>query len=122
MNNFSEIKCPECGYIDSLENFNSSGNTLECPECESRFSLIPILLTVQAKLQIPKWVATGLDEIYKNAFYDDISDEEGYRYAFDLIMLENLWDERIKKWAMENQTLAYAYINPLTRPFVEVVG
>lgn len=68
------------------------------------------------KLSIPKGLVDELSKVYEF--------EEGYDFdgfILDHVALDNIEEKKLSEYAVEHGLVVYAYLNPLTRPFVEVV-
>lgn len=69
-----------------------------------------------SKLSIPKWLVHELSTVYEF--------EEGYDFngfILDHVALDNIEEKKLSEYAVEHGLVVYAYLNPLTRAFVEVV-
>lgn len=70
-------------------------------------------------IKIPKWISDIFDKFIHNdnTRYYDFGD------AWDYVVEEN-GPEEFEKWTSEDESveISIAYLNPLTRKFVEVVG
>ncbi|GAB2025828.1 hypothetical protein OfM1_19000 [Lactovum odontotermitis] len=109
----NEAKCPACGYdAYSWDNYVSIGNILECPECENHFTLVAAALSERPKIKIPKQTAANL-------IYHFTVDDNGFHCKHSLVNTKD--DDELEKYLKSNYKTAMAYLNPLTRQFVEVM-
>lgn len=138
MNNI--IKCPICHEMAGLrynENrvYQSRCQNMKCRKtvtvtapswvaAEELFSKFE-KGTIQPKLSIPKKIAEELEELTGKTNWEStpysVIEEKGKINTWAYLG-HGKCSEQLYKFCRDNTRLMHAYINPLTRPFVEVEG
>lgn len=134
------IKCPICHEMAGLrynENrvYQSRCQNMACREtvtvtapsgkaAEELFSKFE-KGTIQPKLSIPKKIAEELEELTGKTNWEStpysVIEEKGKINTWAYLG-HGKCSEQLYKFCRDNTRLMHAYINPLTRPFVEVEG
>ena len=134
------IKCPICHEMAGLrynENrvYQSRCQNMECREtvtvtapsrkaAEELFSKFE-KGTIRPKLSIPKKIAEELEELTGKTNWEStpysVIEEKGKINTWAYLG-HGKCSEQLYKFCRDNTRLMHAYLNPLTRPFVEVEG
>lgn len=110
-----ELKCTDC-----MVTFEAPYDK-DCPFCGTDAFVVEI--TNQPKLSIPKKIAEELEELTGKTNWEStpysVIEEKGKINTWAYLGYGKC-SEQLYKFCRDNTRLMHAYLNPLTRPFVEV--
>lgn len=133
-----EIKCPICQGVSTLRYNENRTYMSHCHDINC-FKLVTVTApseavaeelfskfekgTIQSKLSIPKKIAEELEELTGKTNWEStpysVIEEKGKINTWAYLG-HGKCSEQLYKFCRDNTRLMHAYLNPLTRPFVEV--